>query len=214
MKIVVILGVDVVLADVVNKNNLIIGGLVPLTTVDFPDHLAAVIFCQGCPFNCVYCHNPDLIPRYKTTKYTWEYVENFLNKRKNLLEAVVFSGGEPTVQHALINNIISVKQMGFKVGLHTAGCYPLRFKKLLPYLDWVGMDIKAPFDKYEYITKVPNSGKLAFDSAKILLDSGVSYEFRTTVDPALISNKNILEIAETLSEMGATNYKLQKCRYT
>lgn len=208
-----ILGVGVVQADVVDKHNLVVGGLVPLSTIDFPEHLAAVIFCQGCPFNCVYCHNPDLIPKHRNTKYTWEYIENFLKKRTHLLEAVVFSGGEPTLQLALINNIIAVKKMGFKVGLHTAGCYPSRFKKLLPYLDWVGMDIKAPFDLYEYITKIPNSGKLALDSAKFLLDSGVSYEFRTTVDPRLLSNQHILDIANILTEMGATNYKLQTCRY-
>lgn len=214
MKVAVILGVVVMLADVVKNSSLIIGGFVPLTTIDFPGHLSAVIFCQGCPFNCIYCHNQDLIPRHKISKYGWKYIEEFLHKRLNLLEAVVFSGGEPTLQPEIINVASIIKKLGFKVGLHTAGCYPNRLKNLLPYLDWVGMDIKAPFDDYESITRIPNSGKLAFESVKILLASGVDCEFRTTIDPRLLSDQQILEIANILKEMGVTNYKLQKCNYT
>jgi anaerobic ribonucleoside-triphosphate reductase activating protein len=199
-------------ADVVNASSLVVGGFVPLTTIDFPDHLSAVIFCQGCPFDCPYCHNPDLIVKRVKSKYTWSTIISFLIKRRNLLEAVVFSGGEPTLQKELINAIHIVKKLGFKIGLHTAGPYPDRLKALLPNLDWVGMDIKAPFEQYESITKVPNSGKRAFESVKILLESKIPCEFRTTVYPQLITNEQILIMASTLKNMGATNYKLQQYR--
>ena len=208
-------------ADVVNASSLVVGGFVPLTTIDFPDHLSAVIFCQGCPFNCPYCHNQDLIPKKVKNSliknnlkkdYSWSNIISVLIKRRGLLEAVVFSGGEPTLQKELINAVRIVKNLGFMVGLHTAGPYPERLKALLPNLDWVGMDIKAPFDQYESITKVPNSGKRAFESVQILLDSKIPCEFRTTVYPELLTNKQILVIANTLKNMGATNYKLQQYR--
>ncbi len=193
--------------------SLIVGGFVPLTTIDFPEHLSAVIFCQGCPFRCSYCHNPTLIPKEaKKGNYSWQNIYSFLSKRRGMLEAVVFSGGEPTLQKQLINAVLIVKELGFKVGLHTAGPYPNRIKELLPYLDWVGMDLKAPFEQYELITKVPNSGKRAFESVKLLVESGVPCEFRTTVHPELLNYGQIKSIIKALRSMGATNYKLQKFR--
>lgn len=203
-------GVDQDVAVVTNNNSLNIGGFVPLTTIDYPDHLAAVVFCQGCPFRCVYCYNKNLISRRETTKYNWQDIKNFLIKRKrrNLLEAVVFSGGEPTLQVGLINAIREIKLLGFKIGLHTCGAYPNRLKELLPYLDWVGMDIKTVFEEYQSITTIPNSGKKAFESMQILLDSKVLCEFRTTVYPPLINNYQILAITDMLKHRGA-NYKLQ-----
>lgn len=194
---------------------LAIGGFVPLTTIDYPEHLSAVIFCQGCPFRCSYCHNPSLIPRINksnSSKYIWGNIKSFLIKRRGLLEAVVFSGGEPTLQKNLLDVINIVKELGFKVGLHTAGPYPERLKSLISKLDWVGMDLKAPFDEYESITKVPNSGKRAFESTKILIESGIACEFRTTIDKKLINDEQILSISNMLKNLGVTNYKLQTCR--
>lgn len=189
-----------------------IGGFVPLTTIDFPEHLSAVVFCQGCPFDCHYCHNPSLISRIDNNNYSWDSIKSFLMTRVGLLEAVVFSGGEPTLQRGLIKAIDFVKNLGFKVGLHTAGPYPERLKQILLYLDWIGMDIKAPFDQYELITKVPNSGKRALESAKLILDSKVVYEFRTTVHPKLLTDQQIVSIKNTLKNMGAKNHKIQQFR--
>lgn len=195
-----------------NNDPIIIGGFVPLTTIDFPDHLSAVIFCQGCPFRCHYCHNPNLIPKIKNTNYSWDNIKSFLIKRRGLLEAVVFSGGEPTLQKGLMIAVRLVKELGFKIGLHTAGPYPERLKELLPYLDWVGMDIKAPFEQYESITGIPNSGNRALESTKLLLESKVACEFRTTVHQKLLNNKQITTIDSVLKKMGATNYKIQPFR--
>jgi len=126
-----------------------IGGLLPFTTIDYPGKLAAVIFCQGCPWRCGYCHNQHLIPAMSGAAVHWPEIVALLRNRCGLLDAVVFSGGEPTMQAGLPGAISAVRVMGFKVGLHTAGPYPDRLGECLPHLDWVGMDLKAPFDEYE-----------------------------------------------------------------
>jgi pyruvate formate lyase activating enzyme len=189
-----------------------VGGMVPLTTTDYPGQLAAVVFCQGCPWQCGYCHNPHLIPSADETDRSWESVRAFLLRRKGLLDAVVFSGGEPTLQAGLESAIHEVKNMGFRVGLHTAGTYPDRLKNVLPLLDWVGMDIKAPFAAYERITHVPGSGAKARESAEYLLASGVAHEFRTTVHPALLSRDDLQTLAQELAAMGARHFVLQTFR--
>lgn len=189
-----------------------IGGLTPLTTIDFPDHLAAVLFCQGCSWRCSYCHNPHLIPRNIKTDITWNEVKLFLQKRIGFLDGVVFSGGEPLLQSQLVKIIEDVKQMGFKAAMHTAGSIPTRFKSVLPKLSWVGFDIKGPISHYEKITGVANSGKRAFQSLELLLESGIDYEIRTTVDPGLLSQTDIMELAEVLSHLGVKHYVLQQYR--
>ncbi len=192
---------------------LFVGGLTPLTTTDYPGHLALVVFCQGCPWRCGYCHNPHLIARAGDQMVTWEWVLAFLHRRRGLLDAVVFSGGEPTLQQSLIGAIETVKAMGFKVGLHTAGPYPDRLERLLPHLDWVGLDVKAPFDaRYDRVTGVPGSGEKARESAAMVLSSGVDYEFRTTLHPSLLTQQDVWEMAEVLMEMGVSHYALQEFR--
>src|SRR5690606_23011268 len=138
--------------------NLRVGGLVPLTTLDFPDHLACVLFCQGCGWRCRYCHNPQLIPARGEQEKAWADILAFLEQRVGLLDAVVFSGGEPTLQAALPEAIAQVRALGFKVGLHSAGIKPKRFAKVLPLVDWVGFDIKAAPEYSTAITGVDGSG--------------------------------------------------------
>jgi pyruvate formate lyase activating enzyme len=105
-----------------------------------------------------------------------------------------------------------VKNMAFLVGLHTAGAFPARLKELLPHLDWVGMDIKAPFAEYELITGVPGSGREAQTSAEILLESGLPHEFRTTLHPLLMDEggQSILHLAHSLQSMGAKRFAVQQ----
>jgi pyruvate formate lyase activating enzyme len=193
---------------------LAIGGLTPFTTLDFPDHLAAVVFCQGCPWRCGYCQNTHLLDFGVKPVLSWDEVEAFLQRRQGLLDAVVFSGGEPTLhlRKGLLEAVQCVRGMGFKIGLHTGGVNTKGLAKLLPYLDWVGFDIKAPFESYATITGVPNSGKPALESAKLLLQSGVAYEFRTTVHPHLLNESDLLELATLLAELGVQRYVLQDCR--
>ncbi|HEC16539.1 MAG TPA: anaerobic ribonucleoside-triphosphate reductase activating protein [Sedimenticola sp.] len=188
-----------------------IGGLTPLTTIDFPGCLAAVVFCQGCAWRCPYCHNPHLLPAGGEAG-DWEMLRGFLERRRGLLDGVVFSGGEPLFQSGLADAMDGVKSMGFKVALHTAGTHPGRLGKLLPRLDWVGLDIKTSFERYPELTGVDGSGARARDSLALLLESGVDYEVRTTADPDLFSRESLLELAGQLAGRGVTHYALQECR--
>ena len=165
-----------------------IGGLNPCTTIDYPGELSAVIFCQGCPWRCGYCHNPELLPEHLEQGISLTSILKFLEKRQGLLDAIVFSGGEPTMQSGLAAAMSAVKQKGFLIGLHTSGALPDRLAQILPLTDWVGMDIKAPFDEYEAITGVPGSGTAAHASAGMVRRSGVSHRFRTTLAPFLQEN--------------------------
>ena len=193
-------------------SGLLIGGLVPFSSIDYPGHLAAVVFCQGCPWRCSYCHNTHLLPARASTSMRWGDVEAFLETRRGLLDAVVFSGGEPTVQAALPAAMRTVKAMGFLVGLHTAGIYVKRLAEVLPVVGWVGMDIKADFDDYERVTGVVDSGRAARSSAELIIRSGVAHQFRTTVDPRLLTASDTERIASKLSHMGAHHHVLQACR--
>ena len=174
--------------------------------------MAAVIFCQGCPWRCGYCHNPHLIPRQGEKQLEWHDVMSFLHRRQGLLDAVVFSGGEPTLQDGLRQAMTEVGELGFKVGLHTGGIYPARLGALLPLSAWVGMDIKAAFSDYDKVTGTPGSGMKARESAELLLASGVSYEFRTTVHPLYHSMDSLLQMAKELQQLGVKHYLLQEFR--
>ena len=197
-----------------------IGGVTPFTTIDFPGRLAAVFYTQGCAWRCRYCYNAHLQPFTPTPRaeagfeasspeVTWEKVLAFLESRRGFLDGVVFCGGEPTAHVGLGHAMREVKAMGFEVALHTTGMYPERLEAVLPLCDWVGMDVKSPFDRYETITGVARSGENPQKSAQAILQSGVAHEFRTTVHPDLLSESDLLEIGAELSQMGARHFALQ-----
>ena len=124
---------------------------------------------------------------------------------------MIFSGGEPTLQRGLSAAIASVRALGFKTGLHTSGAYPHRLQAILTELDWVGLDIKAPIGDYDKLTGCPRSGDRAWESVRLVLESGVQYEVRTTIHPALLSRDSLLRMAQSLAGMGVRNYVLQLC---
>lgn len=177
-----------------------VGGLTRCTIIDYPGELAAVLFCQGCPWRCGYCHNRHLMPEQTDTPVSWEEITGFLERRRGLLDAVVFSGGEPTMQPGLAPAVSTVKRMGFLIGLHTAGAFPEVLEQVLPLTDWVGMDIKAPFQEYAMITGIPGSGDAARMSAELVRHSGVRHQFRTTRDPFLQQEGRF----ESMQQMAAT----------
>ena len=182
-----------------------IGGLTHLSTVDYPGLLSAVVFCQGCPWRCAYCHNTHLQSPRASSPWDWGRVLAFLQRRRGLLDAVVFSGGEPTLQGGLADALRIVRQMGYRVGLHTAGVAPKRLEMLIPHCDWIAMDIKAPFDDYALTTARRASGGSAWASLKLILDSGVDHEFRTTVHPGLLVPQALLRLAAGLAERGRSS---------
>ena len=193
-------------------NTLRVGGITPLTSLDFPGKLAAVVFCQGCPWRCGYCHNPHLLEAKVPVGQTWPSVLDFLERRRGLLSGVVFSGGEPTLQAGLAEAMQQVRDMGFKVALHTAGMYPWRLATLLPLIDWVGFDVKAPWSLYDTITGTPGSGRRARSSLDHLVASGVPFECRTTWHAGLFSEAELLSLGTMLADLGVHQWMVQDCR--
>jgi len=193
---------------------IMVGGLTRLTMLDFPGYLAAIIFTQGCPWRCRYCHNWSLLDPARETTISWVNVMDFLSRRRGFLEGVVFSGGEPTLWPHLSDYIREVRQLGFAVALHTNGAYPDRLLSLLEerLVDWVALDLKAPFDDYQRINGIPGSGSQVRRAMEILLQTRVPCEFRTTIHPQLLTIQDILDIARFAFEAGVKRYVLQKCR--
>ncbi|WP_416739576.1 MULTISPECIES: anaerobic ribonucleoside-triphosphate reductase activating protein [Pseudomonas] len=189
-----------------------VGGMVPLTTIDYPGQLACVLFCQGCAWRCRYCHNPQLIPPRGADEVDWRRVLAFLKRRQDLLDAVVFSGGEPTLQDGLLGAMEEVRAMGFRIGLHSAGIKPAAFAKALAGADWVGFDVKALPEDCQAITRVEGSGTANWRSLEHLLASSVDYECRTTVHWHLFEPARLLILAKRLSELGVKRFAVQLVR--
>ncbi|MDR3536973.1 MAG: anaerobic ribonucleoside-triphosphate reductase activating protein [Acetobacteraceae bacterium] len=189
-----------------------IGGLARLSSSDWPGELVATVFCQGCGWRCRYCHNPHLQPAVSSDLIAWPAVMAFLRQRRGLLDGVVFSGGEPTLQSALAAAMQEVRGLGFRIGLHTGGAYPDRLAAVLPLVDWVGFDAKMPFSRYEAVTGVDGSGERARESLLRLLASGKACEVRTTVHPWLLDQPALEALADELATLGVTHYVVQAFR--
>ena len=191
-----------------------IGGIEKFSIVDFPNQMAAVVFMQGCPWRCPFCHNVHLQDINADTNIVWHKFVDFLKQRQGVLDAVVFSGGEPLVQEGLAEAIIEVKNLGYRIGLHTGGYLPKRFKDILALVDWVGFDVKAPLvaDRYKEITGGVADVEKVKECLRVLCESGKSFECRTTCDPRFLNINDIYTIADTLKAMGVKEYYLQKYR--
>jgi anaerobic ribonucleoside-triphosphate reductase activating protein len=201
------------------QRELQVGGLTPFTSIDYPGQLSAVVFVQGCPWRCGYCHNPHLQPRGQGSVPGWPEVLSFLRQRAGLLDAVVFSGGEPTVDPALPRAIAEVRALGFKVGLHSAGMYPQRLQAVLPLLDWVGLDIKAPLAsdaRYARVTGVRGQASAVRRSLAALVSHarsrGLRFECRTTAHPKLLDDAALLAVADEMVAAGVDQWALQVFR--
>jgi pyruvate formate lyase activating enzyme len=189
-----------------------VGGLTPLTTVDYPGELAAVVYCQGCPWRCRYCHNGHLLEANGGDLIPWADVVAFIKARRGLLDAVVFSGGEPTAQAGLQQAVAEVRALGFKTGLHTGGPYPERLERLLPGVDWIALDIKALPEDYPLVTGIPGSGDKAWRSLELLIAAGADLEVRTTPMPGLDDPAYLERLMDRLVAAGVATYALQQYR--
>ncbi|QAY64089.1 anaerobic ribonucleoside-triphosphate reductase activating protein [Xylanimonas allomyrinae] len=185
-----------------------------MSSVDWPGKLAGVVFLQGCPWRCVYCHNPDILDPRAPGVLAWSQVREFLGRRRGLLDGVVFSGGEPLLSPALPTAVDEVRDLGFAVGLHTGGAWPRRLEALLKRgaVDWVGLDIKHLPEKYAQVTGVKASGSAAWKALDVVLASGVAHEVRTTVDPTVHTREDVLELARRLEALGERHHVLQELR--
>ncbi|EHQ87658.1 anaerobic ribonucleoside-triphosphate reductase activating protein [Desulfosporosinus youngiae] len=192
-----------------------IAGFVKTSFVDYPGKIASVVFTQGCNLRCGYCHNLSLLDTDYTAKgIPTEELFQWLSKRIGMIDAVVVSGGEPTLQKDLYGFIEGLKAMDLLVKLDTNGTNPDSLRRLLAdnLLDFIALDLKAPLSNYERITRTKGL-KLSsiIESVEIIKHSGLAYEFRTTLCPEL----EVEDISSIISDFEiASNYVVQSCRST
>lgn len=188
-----------------------IGGLEKNSLIDFAPRISCVVFTKGCNFACPYCHNPGLVaPGYDTGDYSESEIMDFLGRRRHLLDGVVISGGEPTLQSDLPAFCARLKEMGYAVKLDTNGSFPDVIARLVDdgLIDHVAMDIKTAPERYpEFIAGRIDPGVISSSIAAIL-KSGLPHEFRTTCVRPIVDRDVIAEIAERV--YGARHYALQR----
>lgn len=184
-----------------------IAGFVKNSFLDYPGHIAAVVFVPGCNMDCWYCHNRPLWSEKNRTDPV--FVQDYLQKRRGFLDGVVISGGEPTLQKDLTDFIRRVRGMGYLVKLDTNGLKPDVVASLINDVDYVAMDLKAPLGELHRVVTFDLDDKPIWQTAELLIKSSVDYEFRTTFMPFL-TIEDIAAIAARAQ--GAKSYVIQQYR--
>jgi pyruvate formate lyase activating enzyme len=202
-----------------------IGGLEKLSLIDYPGEISAVVFTVGCTFRCPFCYNPVLVlPKGEIKNSSLPKGEegegrsslnedglfHFLKTRQGKLDAVVITGGEPTKQPDLLKFIRKIKKLGFKIKLDTNGTNPEMLKKILAgkLVDYLAMDLKAAPADYEHATGARFDFEKIKESVKIIKESGLPYEFRTTCVPGFIDKKSVKLMGELIAD--ANKWYLQR----
>lgn len=207
-----------------------IGGLQKFSLLDYPGHLSAIVFTQGCNFRCQFCYNPMLVTpsgaqsralnspdslsggevKEASQRISEDGLFDFLKERQRKLDAVVITGGEPTLHRDLPQFIRRIKEKGFKVKLDTNGTNPLMLGDIVSEktVDYLAMDIKAAPLKYDLVAGVQPDLANIEKSVKIIKGSGLPYEFRTTIVPELIATEDIAAMGEMIK--GAKKWYLQQ----
>ncbi|HDI06677.1 MAG TPA: anaerobic ribonucleoside-triphosphate reductase activating protein [Candidatus Aenigmarchaeota archaeon] len=192
-----------------------IGGFQKQSFIDYPKKISSIIFTIGCNFRCPYCHNSNLLYAEKIKNISELKILSYLQNNKKYIDGVVITGGEPTLHRDLPEFIAKVKSFGYSVKLDTNGTNPEMLRKLIKegLLDFIAMDIKAPleFQKYNKATGGMLTEKL-FENVKksihIIINSGVDYEFRTTLVPTILAKKDVVKICSFIKN--ANLFCLQK----
>ncbi len=189
-----------------------VGAVSPLTISEWPGRVCAIIFCQGCAWRCRYCDKPELVSVREPARLGWQRTLAMLEARRRVANNVVLGGGEPLVQRNLFSAVMQLRERDFQVGLHTAGIFPERLEKVLPWLQWVALDIKALEEDYLATTRVSGSGRKAMASLERMLASAVPSECRTTVHWQLMDEDRLIRLADRLAAMGVRDYAIQLAR--
>ena len=175
-----------------------IGGFQSFSLSDYPGMTAAIVFTQGCNFRCPFCHNGSLIPMVDERErlIPTSRIFRHLRERVGMLDGVVVTGGEPTLQPDLPQFLRRIRDMGYAVKLDTNGSRPRVLRRLIAgsLVDYVAMDIKAPMNRYDILTGVDAPARAVRASIKLIARSGVQHEFRTTVVEPLLSDADIASI--------------------
>lgn len=190
-----------------------IKGFQKLSLIEYPGKIAAIVFVGKCDFKCHFCYNIDLVKNYdKLPDIPEKEITDFLATRKGLLDGIAITGGEPTIHKELPEFINKVKDLGFLVMLETNGSNPSMIKELIDkkLVDYIAMDIKAPLEKYDEVTGVKVNKKNIQESVEIIRNSGIDYEFRTTVIPKHFKEEDAVAIGKWLK--GSKRYILQQFR--
>ncbi len=196
---------------------MLISGIQKLTLLDFPEKTACIIFTPGCNFRCGYCHNPEFVLPEKILELKNSFIPeeiffNFLKQRKDLLDGVVISGGEPTIMPDLLSFMSKVKEMGFLVKLDTNGNRPTLLQKAIDnkLVDYIAMDVKTSLEEYpKLVGPVVKPNNIA-ESVRILVKNEVDYEFRSTLIKEIHSNTTLNQMSSLLQ--GARRLYLQTFR--
>lgn len=188
-----------------------IKGLEKFASKDFPGRISSTVFLAGCNFRCPFCHNADLVLRPETIQtIDLNFFLSYLDARKGWLDGLCLSGGEPLLQEEVEVLARVIKDRGYQLKLDTNGSFPERLDYLIKQelVDAVAMDIKGPLERYPEIVRVPVDVKKIDRSVEIIRNSSLEYTFRTTVVPGLITEEDLLKIAEWLK--GARVFQLQQ----
>lgn len=193
--------------------NIRIGGIQKLSLVDYPGHVAAALFLAGCNMRCGYCHNPELVlPERLAPSIPVEEVMIFLKSRVGRLDGVVISGGEPTVQEDLPELCRRIKALGFDVKLDTNGTHPSMVRQMIDEgtIDFIAMDVKGPLEKYVEIAARPIDLEAITENVRLMIDSGIDHEFRTTIVREQLEVADFEKIGQLVK--GAKRFALQHFR--
>ena len=191
---------------------MIFGGLQKNSLIDYPGKISCVLFTSGCNFDCPYCHNPQLAQgfRLESPASTENQLYRFLERRRTVLDGVVISGGEPTIQKDLFSSCLKLKQMGYPVKLDTNGSRPQVIRRLLDakLVDYIAMDIKTDPLNYSPVINRYHDASRILSSIQIIMDFAPDYEFRTTCIKPLVNASVINNIGIHIK--GAKRYVLQR----
>jgi len=190
---------------------MVVGGFQRFSLIDYPGQIGVTIFTQGCNFRCPYCHNPELVNPELFSKSIPELeILSFLERRREKIDAVTITGGEPLWQPDLKDFLKEIKNLGYLIKLDTNGSFPERLEEIIKsnLLDYIAMDVKAPLDKYERVTGQKMDESKILLSIRLIMNSHLPYEFRTTVLKCQLNQNDIGRIGGLIK--GAKLYVLQR----
>ena len=189
--------------------NIKLGGLQETSLLDYPGKICAIVWTVGCNFRCPFCYNLNMVYG-DTDTVPVDHVLSFLDDRVGKLDALSITGGEPLLHEDIGDFMKEVKDRGFLVKVDTNGTFPDRLEQLLNagLVDYVSMDVKAPFDKYDQLAGVHVDVEKIKRSIELIMEKASDYEFKTTMIPGLLEKEDVKQVTSFIK--GAKRYYLQQ----